>query len=41
MAAVRPLVWYHDTGRMEELRVGDTLTGASGSSDAFAFFLGS
>lgn len=40
MAAVRPLVWYHDTGRLEELRTGDTLVGAgSGGSETFAYFV--
>lgn len=42
MAIKRPIIRYADTGRYEELRVGDTVAGASGGSSTggvqFNFF---
>lgn len=40
MAVVQPLIRYPDSGKVEELRVGDTLPGASGAQRTFAFFAG-
>jgi hypothetical protein len=40
MATQKPLIRYVDTGQVEELRAGDTVTGASsGTQRSFAFFM--
>jgi hypothetical protein len=40
MATVKPLIRYSDTGKVEEIRSGDTLPSSGGTArPSFAFFM--